>query len=117
MRMPKASSGGALKLAKPRLYRGTQPGLTAPAVKKGNINILQHYSLAVCWAGHTRHLLYGIGGCNPPYSLAGVVSRVLKNVARMASCKAHGAERPRHIKWIGEGASTAQRRRWPPHNQ
>ena len=40
-------------------------------------------------------------------------SSLLKNVARMARCKAHGAQRPRHIKQIGEGASTAQRRRWP----
>ncbi|MFZ2208642.1 MAG: DUF3096 domain-containing protein [Porticoccaceae bacterium] len=32
----------------------------------------------------------------------------------MASCEAHGAQRPSHIKSIGEGASTAQRSRWPP---
>jgi Predicted deacylase len=40
-------------------------------------------------------------------------SRPLKNVARMARCKAHGAQRPRPIWEIGEGASTAQRCRWP----
>jgi len=31
----------------------------------------------------------------------------------MARCKARGAQRPRHIRSIGEEASTAQRRRWP----
>ena len=39
---------------------------------------------------------------------------MLKNVARTARCEAHGAQRPRHIKQIGEEASTAQRSRWLP---
>jgi len=34
------------------------------------------------------------------------MNRLLKNVARKAGCKAHGAERPRHINRIGEGATT-----------
>jgi len=32
----------------------------------------------------------------------------------VASCAAHGAQRPRPIQSIGEGASTAQRSRWMP---
>ena len=44
-----------------------------------------------------------------PYPPSAPVSRLLKNVARMARCEAPGAQRSRHIKQIGEGASTAQR--------
>ena len=37
---------------------------------------------------------------------------LIKSASGM-KCKAHGAQQPRHIKWIGEVASTAQRSNSP----